>query len=805
MRTTCIILALTLATAGAAEYIGRVTASGKPMKGVPVSDGQNVVLTNAAGTYALPGHAEARFVFLTVPAGWRPEKRHYLRIEKGRTSYDFNLLPWKRSAGKTISFIQWADTETAGGGEVWSRNATAYAEETGAAFIIHVGDICYRNGLKYHSENLCSEKLGMPVMYCVGNHDLLKDTSYGEEYFEELFGPTYYSFNAGPAHFIVTPMLYGDAKPSYTEAKIATWLKNDLAHVPAGSPLFMFTHTIPKISKEMFNYGGIDLRAHGLVAWVYGHYHINYTMNLGGVWAVCAAPLNKGGINHAAACYPVFTVSKKGVEKIERRHCFIDHHVAIVSPKAESAATGPLMVSAYDSGSRVRRVSAVLDTASGRKTTILEAVPGNDWTWRSRGNIPSGLVRIRVTARFDDGKTATAELTPKIVAAPALPDFAGAKWPAPYGDAELHATAGTKTSRELSLTELWTASLPGQCWMASPLIANGKIFCATTDDCSLKNCGITALNLRDGKQLWFAATPNSIANGPQYWNGKIIVTDVEGNVVAFSEDGQLAWQNRSAYPDREAFVSGPVLKDGVYYSPNPVKVMAFDAANGRKLWKDDTNSASLVTTSTPASVIGNLVLFSSQWQALYAMDAKSGKGVWKATGPSLRFRGAGVTQAPDGNLATISSRSFELISPKDGSIIREVNTGANLAVTGPPVFLGNKVFFSTVNSGLMALQTDDWTKAWTVKTGRGLVSSSPYSSNSTELQAGPVLVNGLLLVGGADGVLYLVRPDDGVVVQKVPLGLPVFAPVAVIPATETAPGMAIVNDFSGTVHCFAIK
>ena len=41
----------------------------KPMSGVKVSDGLNVVETAADGSFTLPGHAGERFVFITTPSG----------------------------------------------------------------------------------------------------------------------------------------------------------------------------------------------------------------------------------------------------------------------------------------------------------------------------------------------------------------------------------------------------------------------------------------------------------------------------------------------------------------------------------------------------------------------------------------------------------------------------------------------------------------------------------------------------------------------------------------------------------------
>lgn len=63
----------------------------KQLEGVSVSDGLNVVKTDKAGAYELPGNPDGRFLFVTLPSGYRAEQ-FYRRVEEGRTAYDFGLM-----------------------------------------------------------------------------------------------------------------------------------------------------------------------------------------------------------------------------------------------------------------------------------------------------------------------------------------------------------------------------------------------------------------------------------------------------------------------------------------------------------------------------------------------------------------------------------------------------------------------------------------------------------------------------------------------------------------------------------------
>lgn len=85
----------------------------KVLKGIRVSDGLNVVKTNAEGVYTLPGHKRERFIFITTPSGYRTDNQYYRRINGTGQTYDFGLQPWKGRIKPNGShrFIHISDTE----------------------------------------------------------------------------------------------------------------------------------------------------------------------------------------------------------------------------------------------------------------------------------------------------------------------------------------------------------------------------------------------------------------------------------------------------------------------------------------------------------------------------------------------------------------------------------------------------------------------------------------------------------------------------------------------------------------------
>ena len=242
------VLGGVLATTGelfAGEPVrGKVTANGRPMPGVVVTDGRMCAETAANGSFALPGRDGVRFVSVTVPSGWRVP-RHYLRFEGAEKSYDFELTPWAPSKKGSFTLMHIGDSEikdTSQKERAWVARAKAFADERNCAFFVHTGDIASKTGLPCHIKIMNEETVGRPVFYVHGNHDVVFPEN-GERMFEDYYGPCWYSFDCGNVHFVATPMMWGDGNVSYTDEEIVAWLRNDLAIAARkGQPVILLIH-----------------------------------------------------------------------------------------------------------------------------------------------------------------------------------------------------------------------------------------------------------------------------------------------------------------------------------------------------------------------------------------------------------------------------------------------------------------------------------------------------------------------------------------------------------------------------------
>lgn len=286
-------------------YQGTVTDknTGKPICGVPVSDGRTVVLTDEQGHYELPGWERSHTVAVCVLTNEHDDWYHYTNGEGG--TYDFAITPAKEQ--DRFRVLHTSDTEVATLDLEFLDFIKGYAEQDKPGLFMHTGDITKVEGINKHREGTNYRTLGAPVRYAIGNHDFVaKDDpnyTYGEQIFEQLCGPVWYSFDMGGIHCVVLSLGHGgqrDMGPGYEPEDQWIWLKNDLDTAGKGKPLVAFCHDC---GPDAYNFvvGGIDLKEYGLLAWIYGHAHTHLHHVRNGVHNICTGRPDCGGIDSTPA------------------------------------------------------------------------------------------------------------------------------------------------------------------------------------------------------------------------------------------------------------------------------------------------------------------------------------------------------------------------------------------------------------------------------------------------------------------------------------------------------------------------
>lgn len=305
------LAALYAAALSAGNINGRVTAEGRPLAGVPVSDGAVIVLTDEDGRYSIDSDKLDACVFITTPSGYvasssdglRPGFWQPLHLPADQEEIHDFILEKQDQSRYTVIFI--ADLHLSNDPQrqdlerfrtivmPFIKNRAETAE--GPVYSFNLGDFThdiywYEMDFDESDGLRLIQDLGYPgKMYTVmGNHDhdpsiTGEDTDRRAAWRQrDCWGPGAYSVNIGDEHWVCLDNIYyinepgkGKSAPgvngdrSYkcilTDRQME-WLEKDLAAVSPSSRVCICTHA-PLLSGSSKN--GIGMNSSKQVA------HIN--------------------------------------------------------------------------------------------------------------------------------------------------------------------------------------------------------------------------------------------------------------------------------------------------------------------------------------------------------------------------------------------------------------------------------------------------------------------------------------------------------------------------------------------------
>jgi hypothetical protein len=262
-------------TIDASEINGRVVSQGKGLQNIVVTDGFTCVKTGVDGGYNLSLNKDARFVYISTPSGYLPDVKNgtiplfYKQIQKGVATYDFELKKNPKDDSSHMFIVQ-TDVQVSDDKDLaLYKDLLPYCADfinqnrDREIFGLDCGDITGDNQGLLPGYIDAVSILDIPIYRTIGNHDMDYDGRTHEmsyKTFESHFGPIYYSFNKGDAHYIAINNSFFVGREyfymGYIDEKTFNWLEQDLSYVEPGSPVFVIVH-IP-IQKQAehtpFNY-----------------------------------------------------------------------------------------------------------------------------------------------------------------------------------------------------------------------------------------------------------------------------------------------------------------------------------------------------------------------------------------------------------------------------------------------------------------------------------------------------------------------------------------------------------------------
>lgn len=252
------------------DLTGYITCKGAGVANVMVTNGFDCVLTDQEGRYTMPFNRAARFVYVTTPSGYLPMHKastpcYFQKIKKGIFTYDFSLIKNPREDIRHTFLVQ-TDVQLGKAEEIsgyvrYLQDLQGYMKETMKSeelFIVDCGDIVGNAHALYPLYLKACDTLDVPIYRAIGNHDMeygVRSYEHSYKTFEQFFGPIYYSFNRGMAHYVILNNNYYINRDyryiGYIDECQLQWLEKDLSFVPKDHLVFIFMHIPTSSTKEL--------------------------------------------------------------------------------------------------------------------------------------------------------------------------------------------------------------------------------------------------------------------------------------------------------------------------------------------------------------------------------------------------------------------------------------------------------------------------------------------------------------------------------------------------------------------------
>ena len=858
-----------------------VDEKGVGIEGVVVSEGFNVARSGRMGEFNLERSPRAKFVFISTPSGYEHIGPFYYTLEPanriqadspsdaaksnndkknisnkvigeqhknltdsnndkqnisnkvigdqykslsesnisqnktGSSGQSEILFPLRKTEKESNLFIHTGDTEESVYRD-WMDIFKENIANNDYAFVLFNGDICYEPGLRLHAEHFTTDKLGVRIVYSVGNHDLV-DGAYGEELFEQLFGPVWYSFNVGGVHFINTPVLIGDRKPSYNADDMYNWMRKDLESIPEGTPVVLFNHHLLGFEQKFklkTETQELDLGKYNLKGYLHAHYHTNlFHKTDRGVAVMATMSPNKGGKDHSPSSFRVVEFNTLGNLSTHLKYSPLRKHIVANAFLMAGGEVCNVVAAIYDTPSEVTEATLMIAGAEFQLTQ------NSSWSWsttfvpgieaknimrpaeRLNKNLLNPVVieskairhndQPKLRVKFSDGSTV---ITIVNILEGANSEIVKTTQP---GTNENAAISTTKNSPKIE----WVKNLGGNIFMTSPLITQNLVISATTDDNMALDAAICALDRVTGEVAWKFNTHNSVKNNLHLYNGVVFAADAEGFVYAIdAQSGELKWerplrQNIIQYP----YTQGVVVSRGVVYAGQGYYLTALDAVNGEVLWVNTHWRGDVATVANPiVDETNNILLTAAYWTGRFAHDATTGKLIWEKRDGDTRY----ADNSPvlfDGKFYYASPGFITEVDPMSGEELMKFKIDYRINSNSRPLVTEKYYITGTTDKGVVAYdRSNGYKELWNFKTNPALLYTAPYTKDFQMTVDGGVALKGNNLYFGAnDGYIYCVDVRNGRFIWRINTGSPILGNLVIEGET------LYIADFAGNL--WAVK
>lgn len=280
----------------------------KGIPGIRVSNRRDIVLTNQQGKWRLPVLGRDTIFFVIKPKNYmtpvddkkiprfyyihKPDGSPKLRYPgvqpTGELPKQINFPLYPQKEPEKFQALFFGDTQPRDIREIEYIAHDVVEDLIGskAAFGVTLGDIVFDDLSLFEPLARTIALIGIPWYNVLGNHDEnydAKDDSDSDETFESFFGPSYYSFDYGPTHFVVLDdVVWHGAIPEENKRGFYTaglgktqleWLRKDLSLCPPQQLVVLMMHIpMTEIEDRQELYRIIEKRPYVISISAHTHY-----------------------------------------------------------------------------------------------------------------------------------------------------------------------------------------------------------------------------------------------------------------------------------------------------------------------------------------------------------------------------------------------------------------------------------------------------------------------------------------------------------------------------------------------------
>lgn len=344
-------------------------------------------------------------------------------------------------------------------------------------------------------------------------------------------------------------------------------------------------------------------------------------------------------------------------------------------------------------------------------------------------------------------------------------------WPQNGGYAH-HAMQNLDFGNTTEIEQIWKADIGAGSsdelpLTAQPIVAAGKVFTLDT------RSHVRAFHNQTGKLIWETDVKHQnedeyvISGGIAYDGNVLYVTSGYNEVLALNPtDGKIYWRTKISAGSRAA----PTIYNGrVFVTGLNNNAIALDAKSGNILWEYEGvgETTGLLGAASPTADEKIVIpVFSSG--DIVALRVDNGAVAWTdSLANTLRLGGmAGLSDIR--GLPVMKDNLVIAVSFGGKMAAFDKRTGARIwqrevSSAETPWVAGNTIYVLGADYQLLALNLSDGAVLWIKEVQKY---DKPESRKGLITWAGPIMINGRLLLSGTDGRMVEFNPKDGSVAHQ---------------------------------------